>query len=39
MTTVLFTYNSVEIGVPYNIRTNSYHFGPPGIIVTSALTH
>jgi len=38
---VLFTFNSIEKRVLYNIRNSSHHFGPLGIIVTSesALKH
>jgi len=31
---VLFTFNSVEKGVLYNIRNSLHNFGPSGIIVT-----
>ena len=33
--TVVFTLNSVDTGVRYNIRNSSHHFGPPGTVVTS----
>ena len=38
---VVFTLNSVDTGVRYNIRNSSHHFGPPGTVVTSqsALKH
>ena len=41
MILVLLTYNSVEKGVRYNVRNESHHFEPSGIIVTSqsALKH
>ena len=32
---VVFTFNSVEESVSYNIRNSSRHFGPPVIIVIS----
>ena len=31
---VVFTFNSVEKGVQYNIRNSEHHRGPHGIIVT-----